>query len=154
MSSRGKKSRQSRGKLPAPKKPLFQTTDVWGNTVHCTQDNWTTHIIVEHPELLGREADVKKAIEDPDRVSPSTKTGQAFGLEKDIAAQTIRAITYYDDPIVREAGATKGQLGTAYVVDTVNYASRVGAPIYVKPQPTPTVEVIHQTEQKEEKDGK
>lgn len=154
MSSRGKKSRHPRGKAPAPKKHLFKTTDVWGNTVHCTQDNWTTHIIVEHPELVGREADVKKAIEDPDRASPSTITGQAFGLEKEFASQTIRAITYYDDPLVREAGATEGRLGTAYIVDTVNYTSRVGAPIYVKPQPTPEPEVIHQTEQKKETDGK
>jgi hypothetical protein len=131
------------------KPKLFQTKDVWGNPVHCTQENWVTHIVVEHPELIGREAHVQQAIEDPDRVSPSTITGLAFGLEKDIVNETVRAITYYVNPADRESGQTEGRLGTAYVVDTVNYNSRVGPVIYQKPIPAPVDD--HQIE--EEKKG-
>ncbi len=149
-----KKSRKKLKKLPTGKPTLFVTADLWGNQIHCTQENWVTHIIVEHPELIGREGDVQKAIEDPDRVSPSTITGLAFGLERDIASETIRAITYYDDPAYREAGATAGRLGTAYVVDTINYSSRVGQPIYVKLQPTPESDDTPPIEKTEEEDGK
>jgi hypothetical protein len=122
-------------------KPLvFETSDRWGSSVVCTQSNWETHIVAGHPELLGREDDVRKTIEDPDRVSPSTLTGRAFGHEKTMESETIRAIVYYDNPSLIFDGTTTAQVGTAYIVDTVNYSSRVGSAIYVKSIEKPETE--------------
>jgi hypothetical protein len=136
--AQGRPRHRKRKSIPRPL--VFKTTDVWGSAVHCTQSNWDMHIIVEHPDMQGRADDVKKTIEDPDRVSPSTFTGLAFGHEKTIESETIRAIVYYDDPAALQTGRTTGNVGTAYIVDTVNFASRIGTPIYVKevsPSPPP-----------------
>jgi hypothetical protein len=106
---------------------VFETVDLWANAVHCTQSNWDSHIIQEHPDMAGREADVQKAIEDPDRVSPSTVTGLAYGHEKDVETDTVRAIVYYNDPAAITTGRTAGRVGTAYVV-------------YVKPEAPKEIE--------------
>jgi hypothetical protein len=131
----------------APQKPVktkhvLATPDFWGNPVHCTADNWTGHIIDPldgHPELAGREQDVAKAIQDPEIIRPSTKTGKAFAFERVTTADTIRAIVYYDDQLNIKTGGTFGWVGTAYPVDTA-YSSQVGAPIYQKPAPKPTTQ--------------
>jgi hypothetical protein len=115
-------------------KPHIATNDYWGNAVHCTQANWVGHIIEPtdgHPEMTGREHDVRKAIEDPDIIRPSTKTGKAFAFERITTADTIRVIVFYDDPVTIKAGRTYGWVGTAYPDDPA-YTSQVGSPIYTK----------------------
>lgn len=152
MSARANKrpKRKKKGQKSGPP-TVFKTVDLWANSVHCTETNWNTHIIAEHPDMAGREADVQKAIEDPDRVSPSTKTGLAFGHEKDVETETVRAIVYYNNPTAITSGRTVGHVGTAYVVDTINYSSRVGPPIYVKPDPVKEIE--RPTDKKEKEVG-
>lgn len=131
----------------APKKPVknpkhhIVETDFWGNPVHCTADNWTSHIIEPldgHPELAGREKEVAKAIQDPDLIRPSTKTGKALAYDRVTSADTIRVIVYYNDPPAIKTGRTFGWIGTAYTDDPA-YASQVGAPIYQKPAATSAV---------------
>jgi hypothetical protein len=109
-------------------------SDLWGNTVTCPDHWWNTHIIdpVEgHPEMTGREADVAKAIRDPDLVRPSTKTGMAYAFETFTTADTVRVIVYFDDPTLMRTGRTFGNVATAYPDDPA-YSSQVGAPIYRK----------------------
>jgi hypothetical protein len=125
----------SKKSVKKPKKHVIDTTDLYGNTVQCTSNQWTGHIIEPldgHPEMAGREHDVKKAIEDPEFIRPSTKTGVAFAFERVTSSETIRVIVYYEDPAMITAGATSGKVATAYPDDPA-YSSQVGFPIYTKP---------------------
>ena len=70
--SRARKGRHRKGEKKN-RAPLFSTVDKFGNSVTCSEKTWTAHITVEHPEMLGKEVEVQKAIEDPNVVSPSTK---------------------------------------------------------------------------------
>ena len=118
----------------AKPKNAINTIDVWGCPVHCTSDQWNGHIIdpIEgHVEMIGREVDVARAIQDPDVVRPSTKTGLAFAFETVSTSETVRVFVYYDNPTLMRAGRTRGRVATAYV-DTPDYTSQVGAPIYTK----------------------
>lgn len=129
---------------PVKPKKIFATTDFYGNQVHCTAENWTGHIIEPldgHPELSGREHEVKKAIEDPDAIRHSTKTGMALSFERKTVADTVRAIVYYSDQTLIKAGATFGWVGTAYPVNSA-YSSQVSAPIYQRPFPMVAPAVI------------
>jgi len=81
--------------------------------------------------MTGREADVARAIQDPDVIRPSTKTGLAFAFETVTTNETIRAIVYYTDATLIKMGRTDGMLATAYPDDPA-YSSQVGAPIYRK----------------------
>jgi hypothetical protein len=122
---------------PAKPKLAIDTRDLWGSPVQCTQAWWVSHVldpIEGHPELTGREADVARAIQDPDIVRPSTKTGKAFAFETVSTTETIRAIVYYDDPKMLTTGRTSGQMATAYPDDPA-YTSQVGSPIYRKAKP-------------------
>jgi len=128
-------------KKSVKRKHVIETPDLWGNPVHCTADHWTGHIIDPldgHPELAGREIEVAKAIQDPEIIRPSTRTGKAYAFERVTSTDTIRAIVYYDDALSIKSGSTFGWLGTAYPVD-VAYSSQVGAPIYQKPAPNVAV---------------
>lgn len=117
------------------KKNKFEVIDFWGNPVHCTTRNWEGHIIEPldgHPELTGREFEVAKAIEDPEFIRPSTKTGKAFAFDRVTTTDTVRAIVYYDNESATQSGNTYGWVGTAYPDDPA-WNSQVGAPIYTKP---------------------
>jgi hypothetical protein len=116
-------------------KKHIDTVDFYGNPVHCTSDQWHGHIIDPldgHPEMVGREADVKRAIENPEFIKPSTTTGLALAYEGVTSADTIRVIVYYENPAIIHAGATAGKVVTAYP-DDPSYPSNVGKPIYTKP---------------------
>lgn len=122
-------------KKPHVKKHI-DTVDFYGNPVHCTSAQWHGHIIDPlegHPEMVGREAEVKKAIEDPEFIKPSTTTGLALAYESVTSADTIRVIVYYDNPATIQAGGTTGKVATAYPDDPA-YPSNVGRPIYTRPK--------------------
>jgi hypothetical protein len=87
-----------------------------------------------HPEMAGREHDVKKAVEDPDFIRPSTLTGKALAFERVTSTDMVRVIVYYTDPTLIRTGRTIGVIATAYPDDPA-YRSQVGAPIYTKPAP-------------------
>lgn len=117
-------------------KKHIDTIDFWGNPVHCTWDQWHGHIIEPldgHPEMTGREAEVMKAIQDPDAVGYSTLTTIAMGYDKVTSADTIRVIVYYADETIVKAGATTGTIATAYPDDPA-YTSQIASPFYVKPR--------------------
>jgi hypothetical protein len=118
------------------KRPLkFGTNDIYGNSVKCTRETWDTHITAGHAEMIGREADAQTAIEDPDQIVPSTRTGIAFGFEKNFTSDTLRVIVYYDDPVLFPMGGTSGKVITAYADDDM-IKSRVGKPIFTKEKVT------------------
>jgi hypothetical protein len=47
---------------------LFTTTDPQGRTVHLTQDCYTFHILVEHPDLSDVKA-IRQTIKTPDYIA-------------------------------------------------------------------------------------
>jgi hypothetical protein len=119
---------------PKQKPHPVATKDFYGNAVHCTAPQWESHIIDPidgHPEMDGREAEVRKTVEDPDYIRPSTTTGLAFAYEKITSIDTVRVIVYYENPALVKMGATTGKIATAYP-DDPNVTSQVGHPIYTK----------------------
>jgi len=90
---------------------------------------------LSHPELAGREKDVEKALQDPDRIVPTTRrvgpSKDELGYEHDTVSDTIRVWVRHDAPNQILAGTTSGYISTGYVVNS-SYCSQVGAPIYVK----------------------
>lgn len=129
-------------KAKVKRKHIIATPDFWGNHVTCTADHWVGHIIEPldgHPELTGREHEVARAIQDPEIIRPSTKTGIAFAFERMTTADTIRVVVTYADPTGIKTGSTVGTVATAYPVDTA-YNSQVGVPIYQKTAAKPAIQ--------------
>ena len=113
------------------------TGDLYGNPTHCTAEQWVGHIIDAyegHPEMAGREHDVRRAVEDPDVIRPSTLTGKALAFERVTSTDIVRVIVYYTDQSLIKTGRTMGVIATAYPDDPA-YISQVGAPIYTKTTP-------------------
>jgi hypothetical protein len=57
---------------------IFECADKDGVAVVCTEETWNNHIIGEHPEIIGCEAIIRAAIENPheiyqDGVHPNTR---------------------------------------------------------------------------------
>lgn len=129
------------------RKPPFRidVNDYYGSRVVCSVERWENHILnravgLPHPELDGREGDVRKAIEDPHRIVPSKKKKLAkntLGFELDTSVDTVRVWVVYDDPVQKLAGTTQGYVLTSYLVDP-RFMSQVGTPIYVKGATTTT----------------
>lgn len=106
----------------------------------CSVERWENHIVnrasgVAHPEMLGRERDVEKALTDPDQIIPTTRRAgpskDELGYDLQTASDTIRVWVRYDDPTQRFAGTTEGYISTSYV-DNPLINSQIGMPIYVK----------------------
>lgn len=112
----------------------LSTNDHFGNGVVCTADTWNNHIETGHPEMKGRLADVKAALEVPDKICTSTASAAAYIFC--VSTQTgeeLRAVVRYDDASSFQAGSTIGKLATSYVSDSVSFPSpQVGPPVYTK----------------------
>ncbi|GHV37665.1 hypothetical protein FACS1894187_15010 [Synergistales bacterium] len=54
-------------------KNLFETTDALGRKVICESDQWHSHIITSHPEMIGKIYNVESAVSKPDVIYKSDK---------------------------------------------------------------------------------
>jgi hypothetical protein len=108
---------------------IFVATDPRGYEVQLTDECWYNHIVVEHPEMIGRMDDVRRAIEMPDYIyeskhKPSShlyflEVGRSsFGTEYVLGVAAIRQRT------------SKGYVQTAFLVDGL---SKGGKLLWKKP---------------------
>src|SRR6185437_11597043 len=90
------------------KQLIIQTTDYRGNEVICTQKTWNSHISVDHPQMRGRQDEVKATLADPALVYPSTISDKALIYESDALKDTIpiRVVVTFDDIAQHGAGST------------------------------------------------
>ncbi len=62
---------------------LFRTDAApLGKTVVCTVKQWSKHVVVHHPILIGHEADVEDAAHDPDIITRDTGHANRRGFYK------------------------------------------------------------------------
>ncbi len=100
----------------------FEATDPRGRIVTCTLDRWLFHILDFHPELSGREEDIKKAIERPD-----------FGIIYQDVDRENRDVYYYTPAherrsfkvVVQFDETNKGEVVTAFRADSRKSGERM-----------------------------
>jgi len=110
--------------------------DWFGNEVYLTEETWTTHIVIEHPEMIGCETIVQQALQDPAEILESTlySHGAVFATPAGTGpgVQGIRAVVSYGE-ISYQKGASTGKIATAYPIDVIKYGRpHVGRPLFKK----------------------
>ena len=95
----------------------FQCRDKDNVAIICTEDNWESHIVSEHPEMKGCEVHTKIAIEKPYRIyqdprHPNRKIiYKPFILPKPFNTQYLRVAIEYRK---RRFGDLRGYVVTAF----------------------------------------
>ena len=84
---------------------IFATEDPYKNIVRLERDTWERHITKKHEEVGGREFDIRKTIETPDRIKRSTRDQDVVAFEK----CDLRAFVQYE-ALDFEQGNTFGKL--------------------------------------------
>lgn len=96
--------------------------------------DWLGHILLAHPEMVGKEELVKRAVEDPKHLREGDYAdSRAFEIESTTNPEGIRVFVRY----VREMfvnGGVDGNVTTAYPINSKQYQSRVGPIIYTRPE--------------------
>jgi hypothetical protein len=119
---------QGSGKIKAR---IFSTSDPFNNQVVLYQKTWE-HIAGRHDEMVGHEAHVQQAVEDPDRIKTSTNFADVFAFERTLGTSSgeLRVFIQYENADFMKGGTT-GRVDTAYPVDP-NRKPKIGKEIYVR----------------------
>jgi hypothetical protein len=119
-------------KKPNPTSLVFNTLDPLGNDVTLYTETWNDHITVGHVEMVGLDALVRQAIEDPFQIRQSIIHPTAYRFEFTDSSTTIGVIVTYTGPIL--SGVETGRVTTAYPIQPAKYTSNVGTIIWNKPK--------------------
>lgn len=127
----------SRGNSVAAKKSnpaslIFTTLDPLGNDVTLYTETWNAHIVIGHIEMVGLDALVRQAIEDPYQIRQSTLHPTAYRFEFTDASTTVGVIVTYTGPIL--SGAETGMVNTAYPIQPAKYTSNVDVVVWDNPK--------------------
>jgi hypothetical protein len=119
-------------KTPKPASLIFATIDPLGNDVTLYTDTWNQHITVGHVEMVGLDALVRQAVEDPYQIRQSTIDPTAYRFEFTDASTTVGVIVMYTGPIL--PGSETGKVVTAYPIQPTKYKSNVGPVVWTNPK--------------------
>jgi hypothetical protein len=97
---------------------LFEVTTPLGFRVRVTRERWELIVTTKHPVMVGREADVRAALEAPDEVRESRSDVEVFMFYK---AERIKRWVC----AVAKETETDGFLITAYPTDAIKEGRRV-----------------------------
>jgi hypothetical protein len=117
-------------KKSKPGSLIFATIDPIGNDVTLYTSTWNDHIVVGHSEMVGLDALVRQAIEDPFQITQSTINPDAYRFEFTDASTTVGVIVTYTGPIL--SGSETGTVVTAYPIQPTKYKSNVGPVVWTK----------------------
>ncbi len=90
---------------------LFEVETPIGFAVRCTTAYWSHVLIVKHPALAGHEADVERALRDPDEVRRSRKDASVYLFYSGSRPRWMCAVARHAEPI--------GFVVTAYPTDAI-----------------------------------
>lgn len=96
---------------------LFRCKDRDGVLISCSNEVWQTHIIDEHPEMIGCETYVKASIEQPYQICQDTThidrkvIYKPFILPKPYHTYYLRIVIEYKEKLFR---GIRGYVVTAY----------------------------------------
>ena len=81
------------------------------------EDVWEGHIVLNHPELEGREIDVENSVAQPTKIVQSqTVIGTVLFVNESVQDQTGRSLRV----ATRSSGATHGEVRSAYFSSETN----------------------------------
>ena len=121
-------------KKSKPSSLIFATIDPIGNEVTLYTTTWNEHIVVGHVEMVGLDALVRQAIENPFQITQSTIDPNAYRFEFIDPAMSVGVIVTYTGPI--SSGSETGRVATAYPIQPAKYKSNVGPVIWTNPNNT------------------
>jgi hypothetical protein len=101
-------------------------------SVASNTETWNQHITVGHVEMVGLDALVRLAIEDPYQIRQSTLHPTAYRFEFTDSSTMVGVIVTYTGPIL--SGSETGKVTTAYPIQPTMYKSNVGAIVWTKPK--------------------
>lgn len=93
---------------------LFEVTDPRGKKVICSEENWIDHVLYNHPNMEGSEADVAATIEAP---SYSMIYQDKNYPERNLYYRK-QPKEYYIKAIVEFTEKQSGKLITAFITDS------------------------------------
>lgn len=106
---------------------VFVAEDPYRNIVRLERDTWENHVLPRHDDIPSDTTGetLKKLIESPCRIRPSTTDEDVLAFEND----TLRALVLYED-LNYTSGETFGRVTTVYLPDESRHPN-VGDPIWV-----------------------
>ena len=111
--------------------PIWVTRDRFANEVYLFRED-LDHILDGHPEMAGRESEIKGIVEQPTRIheAGTPKTAAFLGPSTSSNPEGIRVIVGYSSEMYI-SGNTSGIVVTAYPIDSIQYNKpRIGGRIY------------------------
>ena len=103
---------------------IFAAWDPFNNMVRLERNTWESHISPKHPEVSGRDADIKQLIGSPDLIKGNTKMPDVAFFE----GFGLRAIVLYESEQFT-GGDSFGRIATVYANDGTQPAN-VGGVLY------------------------
>lgn len=109
---------------------IFSVVSPLGYTVVCTQHQWDTHIAPGHPELQGREEDVKETVREPlkiyeSKVHPERHIYYSFPVDVESESRYTKVVTGPDKKL-----KTVYSTITAFDVKKIGDADSKGVVLY------------------------
>lgn len=103
---------------------VFVATDPRGYEVRLTNECWYNHIVVEHPEMIGRVDDVRQAIEAPDYIFESKyrHSSHFYFLE---VGRSPSGTEYVLGVVTIRQRKRKGYVQTAFIVDSFSKGGKL-----------------------------
>lgn len=113
---------------------IWRTTSVHGNTIYLYEEDWN-HALEGHPEMVGQEEVVRRAVERPVRVREAAYAS-ACTFERPISTnpEGIRVLVDHEREMFL-SGGVEGHVTTAFPINTRRFnRTRVGPIIAEYPE--------------------
>lgn len=95
-------------------KRRFRVTDPRGIIIHCTNETWEEHVLVNHPDMTGKENEVIEALRNPFMIFADAEKPK----ERNIYYLLRTSMVKYIRVVVRLIGEKSGEMVTAYQADS------------------------------------
>lgn len=75
----------------------FEVTCKLGKCVRITEERWQRLVTVKHPEMRGREEDLKKVLEQPDEIRRDPKNSSVYRYHRRFGDKYVRVVVKHLD---------------------------------------------------------
>lgn len=103
---------------------IFAVRDPRGYEIRLTDECWYNHILIEHPEMKGREHDVKRAIKKPNYIYES-KRRRSTHLYFSEVGRSLAGKEYVLVVVAIRHRAKKGYIQTAFLVEGLSKGGKL-----------------------------